>query len=238
MHKLITVTGLSLGIGAVCLGAAVALGVARADDNLLVLLNGGTACPAVAANAPRDRVLDWDGSDRVTLAVAGDAVYQPGTDGRLHISGDPGAIAHLRVRDGVIGSDCSDGLFAHRSAVHIVLPGITFHSFHVSGSGIMTLHGLRQQTVEASISGSGDMHADGHVDDAEIHVSGSGNADFGHVAGNTARVHVSGSGNADIAPSQDADIRISGSGDVTVHGNPAHMRQHVSGSGDVLHTSI
>lgn len=233
MHRIVTTIAIGLAVAAGCLGATMALGDARADDRLAALLSGERACQAVPADAPGNRTLDWDGSDHVTLAVPGHAVWHPGGDDKVHVSGDPRIVAHLRVRDGVIESDCSRGLFVHQADLRITLPGRSFRRVHVAGSGDLALHELDQQSLEASISGSGDIKADGKLAAENIHIAGSGNADFSAVASAAATLRISGSGNVDVTATHAAQIRISGSGDVTLRGNPPIVTQHISGSGDV-----
>jgi hypothetical protein len=232
MHKLLMTGAVGLSICAVSLGAAIALGGAQANEGLFSIFSGEPACRAVAVNAPSSRILDWDGSDHITLATPANAIYSPGGDGKIHVTGDPGVIAHLRVNDGRIETDCHEGFFG-RSRVHIVLPGVPVKRFHIAGSGDLTLQQLDQNRLKAEISGSGSIHADGKVDELDIKISGSGSSDFGKVAGRDAKVRISGSGDADIAPSQDANIHISGSGEVRLHSAPATTEEHISGSGTI-----
>jgi len=220
---------IALAIGAATFGAVTGLGNAQANEGILGFL--GDSCPAVGANAPSSRVMDWDGSDRAGISVPGNVVYQPGSDNKVHISGDPRAIAALRLRNGTIGMDCNMSL--RDPQLRIVLPGRQVRSFHVSGSADLALHKLDQAALEVSVSGSGDVTADGKVEDQNIRISGSGDVNFGRVTGRVAKVKISGSGDASIAPRDEADIRVSGSGDVTLRSNPGMVNQHISGSGDV-----
>lgn len=229
MNSIATGFCVALALGAAAFGAATGLGGAQASEGILGFL--GDSCPAAPAGAPSSRVMEWDGSDHVGISVPGSVSYQPGTDNKVHVTGDPRAIAALRLRDGSIGMDCNMSL--HDPNIHIVLPGRQFRSFHVSGSADLALHKLDQAALDVSVSGSGDVTADGKVENQDIRISGSGNADFGRVTGRIAKVKVSGSGDVAIAPRDEADIRVSGSGDVTLHSNPPVVNQHISGSGDV-----
>ena len=44
---------------------------------------------------------------------------------------------------------------------------------------------------------------------------------------------VAGSGNTDIAPTDEADIHVAGSGDVNLHTNPKKLETHIAGSGRI-----
>lgn len=231
MNPLLKTGAIGLGICAVCLGAAVAMGGAQADDGLLSVLTGEPSCKVADAHAPTTRILDWDGSDHITIATGGDAVYRPGGDRKLHITGDPGVIAHIRIDDGKIEADCNRGWRGSR--LKIVLPGVPVQRFHIAGSGDLVLQGLDQPELKTEISGSGSIRAEGKVEQLDIKISGSGSSDFAKVTGRDAKVKISGSGDADIAPSNNADIHISGSGEVRLHSSPATTEEHVSGSGTI-----
>jgi hypothetical protein len=233
MNAVVSGFCIALAVGAAAVGAATGLGNAQANEGILGFL--GDSCPAVGASAPSSRVMAWDGSDRAGIAVPGNVVYQPGSDDKVHISGDPRAVAAIRLRNGTIDMDCNMSLRDHQ--LRIVLPGRQFRSFHVSGSADLALRKLDQAALDVSVSGSGDVTADGKVEEQNIRVSGSGDVDFGRVTGRVATVKISGSGDAAIAPRDEADIRVSGSGDVTLRSNPAVVKQHVSGSGDVHRAS-
>jgi hypothetical protein len=230
MNALLKTGAIGLGVCAVCLGAAIAVGGAQANDGLFSMLTGEPACRA-DGNAPSTRTLDWDGSDHITLATPASATYSPGGDRKLHVTGDPGVVAHIRIDNGKIETDCRGGWRGSR--IHIVLPGVPVQRFHIAGSGDLTLQGLDQPELKTEISGSGSIRADGKVEQLDIKISGSGSSDFAKVTGRDAKVKISGSGDADIAPTNDANIHISGSGEVRLHSSPATTEEHVSGSGTI-----
>jgi hypothetical protein len=229
--KLALVAFTGFTVAAVCIGAAAAIGAGeiRARNFDFSLFDGPSCGRSDGAAGARD--IAWDGEDHATLSIPGVAHYRPGGDDMLHVSGDPDLVAHVRVRDGHIELDChtwrgGDGL-------DVTLPGRHFRKLGIAGSGKLLLDDLDQDRLKVSISGSGTIRGNGRVENLEIHIAGSGDADMGRVVARAAKVHISGSGDAAIAPSDDADIHISGSGDVTLHSNPAHMESHISGSGNI-----
>ena len=56
------------------------------------------AANVVPGATATSRDMDWDGSDHVTLSVGGHATYTPGTDNKVHLSGDPQTLAHIRIQ--------------------------------------------------------------------------------------------------------------------------------------------
>jgi hypothetical protein len=233
MNKLAIVAVIGLSASAVCMGAAAAIGGDQFNRGMDFSMFGDRPrCERLQDATVTSRDLDWDGSDHFSLSVPGRASYTPGSDNKVHVSGDPQLIAHLRVRDGKLELDCRNW-HGDTDALTVTLPGQEFKKFGISGSGKLTLSKLDQMSVRLNISGSGSVKADGKVEHAEIHVSGSGDADLSQLKTNIASVHISGSGSSDIAPSDEADIHVSGSGDVNLHSNPKRLETHISGSGRI-----
>ena len=240
MHKLALIAVLGLTGSALCMGAAAAIGGREFGKNWdgmdFGMWGDRPSCQAIAGASATSRELDWDGSDHFALGVPGHASYTPGTDGKVHVSGDPQMLAHLRVHDGRLELDCRHW-HGDSDALTVILPGREFKKFGIAGSGNLVLTKLDQMSARFNIAGSGSIKADGKVEHAEIHIAGSGDADLAQVKANVASVHIAGSGNTDIAPSDEADIHIAGSGDVNLHSNPKKLETHIAGSGRIHNIS-
>ncbi len=102
----------------------------------------------------------------------------------------------------------------------------------ISGSGNLDL-GLEADDVEARISGSGDMLLEGSADSFDFRVSGSGDLSSFGLEVKRADVHISGSGDAEVFVTDILDVRISGSGDVLYKGDP-DIDARISGSGRII----
>lgn len=235
VHKLAIVAVIGLSASAVCMGAAAAIGgneFGKGFDGMdLAMFSDKPRCEN-GGGYPTSRTLDWDGSDHVGLSVGGHASYTPGSDDKLHVSGNPVLVAHVRVREGKIEMDCRSWN-SRDSDLQITLPGREFKKFGIAGSGNLVLQNLNQERLKVSIAGSGNIKADGKVERAEIHIAGSGDVDMAHVQSQETEVHIAGSGNTDIAPVEKADIHIAGSGDVNMHSNPKQLETHIAGSGRI-----
>jgi hypothetical protein len=234
-HKLAVIAATGIAGLAVCLGAAAAINggnLGNGFDGIEGMFGDKPRCEAVAGATATSRDLDWDGSDHAGLAVQGTATYTPGTNSKVHVTGDPQVIAHLRVEDGAIEMDCR-GWRSRQQDVAITLPGREFRRFEIAGGGKIILNKLKQDDLKIEIAGAGSVHADGKVDTFKIEIGGSGDADFGDVAAREARVEIGGSGTADIAPSELARVEIAGSGDANLHSNPRHLETEIAGSGRI-----
>lgn len=235
VHKLAIVAVIGLTASAVCMGAAAAIGgneFGKGFDGLdLSMFGDRPRCERIDGASATSRTIAWDDNDHVSLSVGGHATYAPGSDNQVHVSGDPQAVAHLRVRDGHIEMDCNGGHLSRD--LEITLPGREFKKFSIAGSGNLVLQNLNQEKLKLSIAGSGNIKADGKVERTEVHIAGSGDIDTAHVESQRTEVHIAGSGNTDIAPTDEAEIHIAGSGDVNLHSNPKKLETHIAGSGRI-----
>jgi hypothetical protein len=103
----------------------------------------------------------------------------------------------------------------------------------VRGSGDIVFADIRQDVMRIAMKGSGKVTASGEAREVSLDTSGSGHADLGRLVTRQANARLRGSADADLAPREDADISISGSGVVRLHGAVAQLHSHVSGSGEI-----
>jgi hypothetical protein len=101
------------------------------------------------------------------------------------------------------------------------------------GSGEVVFADIKQQVLRIAMTGSGKLSASGEAHDVSLDSTGSGRADLGRLVTQLATARIRGSGDADLAPREDADISVSGSGVVRLHGTVAQLHSHVSGSGEI-----
>lgn len=234
VHKLAMVALAGITISAICLGAGGALegrDMSRGFDVGALFDNDRPRCEN-GGGYPINRTLDWDGSDSVRLSLPGRAVYTPGSDDQLHVSGNPLLVPHIRVREGKVELDCRMG-FNGAHDLTVTLPGRIFKKFTIAGSGNLELQNLNQDRLELEIRGSGSIKADGKIQNADASIRGSGDINIARVNAAVVKVEIRGSGNTDIAPTEEADISIRGSGDVNLHSNPKKLETHIRGSGRI-----
>lgn len=224
----IAIIGLAISTG--CMGAAVAIGGRNLGDGLDGMFDGDRDhCERVEGATASTRDMNWDGSDRVELIAYSDAHYAPGTDDKLHVSGDPQVLAHLRVMNGKIDLDCRG--WRDRDMLKITLPGREFRKFAIAGRSELTLDHMNQASLKAEIAGTGTITANGKIDDLDIKMAGVGHADFRKVEGRSARVQMAGIGGADIAPRDSAQIEIAGLSTVNLYSNPKELDTRIAGPG-------
>jgi hypothetical protein len=103
--------------------------------------------------------------------------------------------------------------------------------FRTSGSGGIKLGFAKLNDVRVRVSGSGRIKLTGSANAVETTISGSGSADCRNVIADDADVHISGSGNAQVYANRSVKASISGSGSASYRGAASEVSKHVSGSG-------
>lgn len=227
--KLVVIAILGLAGAAACIGAAIAIGGGNLGELYIGSSDGRPRCERDSAATATSRDIDWDGSDKVQLAVYSNARYAPGSDTRLHASGDPQVLSHLRILNGKIDLDCYG--WRDRDQITLTLPGRAFRKFAIAGRSDLTLERLNQDSAQVEIAGTGSITASGRIDDLVVKVAGTGHADLGKVTARDARVELAGIGSADIAPSQSATIKIAGPSTVNLYSNPKILDTEIAGPG-------
>jgi hypothetical protein len=188
---------------------------------------------AISGATAASRDLNWDGSDRVRLGILGHAGFTPSADNRLHASGDPQVLAHLRVRDGIIELDCR-GWRDRTKDMTITLPGREFRKFELTG-GKLALDRLNQNEANIKIAGSGSVKANGGIDGLKLEIAGSGDADFNSLTARDADMDIAGSGSIKTnGKIDDLKIRIGGAGRAELGQIEAdNAKVQISGSGTI-----
>ncbi len=128
----------------------------------------------------------------------------------------------------------SDGSFSSRKGCLIEITVPSLKQVRLSGSGDIEVYNLDSEVFEFKLSGSGDMWAEGKVDELEVSISGSGNIDTRDLIAQIVYAKVSGSGDISVYAKEELNARISGSGDIFYYRNKEYKSNHLSGSGDIL----
>ena len=104
-------------------------------------------------------------------------------------------------------------------------------SLKTTGSGNLTL-AVNCPEVTAGITGSGDMNLSGETRILKVSITGSGNFHGQDLKSEDADVKIAGSGNATVFADVNLKGGISGSGEIRYRGNAA-VSKRISGSGSV-----
>jgi len=105
-------------------------------------------------------------------------------------------------------------------------------SVKLSGSGDIDLD-VATNSFDFALSGSGDIKLKGNSDSVVIKLSGSGDIEAANLKSKNANITVSGSGDVKVNCNESLTARVSGSGDIKYTGNPEKRDVKVSGSGSI-----
>ena len=96
-----------------------------------------------------------------------------------------------------------------------------------NGSGSIQLGNVRGERINVAVNGSGHISASGSVQRLDANVNGSGDINLAALSSDVAYLASNGSGDIDVSVLSEVNARASGSGRITVHGDPA--RRTLSG---------
>jgi hypothetical protein len=102
----------------------------------------------------------------------------------------------------------------------------------VSGAGDVTLIELVASNLNFSLSGAGNISADGDSDGLQVRISGLGNFNGSNLKSQDADIQISGAGSATVWAEDTLDANISGAGSIDYYGDP-DVSEHISGVGNV-----
>ncbi|KAA0699871.1 DUF2807 domain-containing protein [Neorhizobium sp. P12A] len=195
------------------------------------LWSGSSTC-GPASGTQQQVALPFVAGDRLVIALPGSIHYQPAEKAEAVISGDSVLLSHLRIESGRLGLDCTPGWSAPQLDVKLSGPAIT--RWDLLGNGDLTLSQINQPELQVNIKGSGNSTASGIADAVNLSISGSGDARFEGLTAKSATVKIRGSGDAKVTAQADADVSISGSGNVELSGHPAMRRAEIKGNGRIV----
>lgn len=203
----------------------------------LVLVPGCQAIVNLGDSEPKDAVREARTTpefDRLAVGGGIDVEARVGDEVSIEIEAAKDTLSKIETEvDGeTLHIRFESGFHLNAGTVRAKVVAPAFEAVEVTGSGDVDLHGVHGEAFTASVSGSGDVRAEGAVSQVSIQISGSGDVDTSDLESETASVRVSGSGDVSLHASQEVRGSVSGSGDVSVRGG-ATCAIEVSGSGDV-----
>jgi len=228
-----------LSVGVISLSIAYAMGdraMHRLADPATYLTSSCSGIGVAASTTPSERRLAWSGGDTVEVAVPATVRYRSGEGDEVIVRGPSDVIAQVTIDGGRIRLDCR--IQARLRDIEIILPGRKFSRVALAGSGRLIMENVSQPELAVRVAGSGDIQVQGKVDHVKVTISGAGRARLADLATQQLTVKVSGSGSIEAAPTEIADIDLSGSGNVRLLTHPAQVRSHVSGSGRITQAPL
>jgi hypothetical protein len=188
------------------------------------------------SGAAATREIAWPGGDRIVFDVPADVRYTQGPGpAKLVIAGPKDVLDHLELAGDELKSDEDFDDFGGRLQVTMTAPGV--QHFAIDGDNTLAIAGYDQSDLDIEVSGKGDVTARGKTADAKVDISGAGNVDLSELAARSVKADISGLGHAAIAPTDEADLSISGAGEIKLLTHPAKLSTDISGAGHIVESA-
>lgn len=204
----------------------------------LVLVIGGSGPPGtgtqgsgIAATQARTvgqfSGLDLAGSSPVRVVVG------PPQSVVVHADSNLLGDVTTRVVSGTLVIGTTGSFTAHSPmSVDVSVPALA--AVHLSGSGLMSVTGIKAPALTVTLSGSGILTATGTATRLYVTLDGSGKAQLNQLTASHAHAVLSGSGVIQVTATASLDAAIPGSGVIFYGGNPPQVTTSVTGSGAVM----
>ena len=137
------------------------------------------------------------------------------------------------VRQGRLAVGTRGG-FRTKSPMHVDVVAPSLDLVRLSGSGVLTVEGLRQAHVVVRLPGSGVLRVTGAVGRVDAGLSGSGDLQLESLVARDGRATVSGSGRLQVHATRTLSAAVSGTGAIFYYGSPATVTTSVSGTGAII----
>jgi hypothetical protein len=124
-----------------------------------------------------------------------------------------------------------DGHGNHHIKMIVSVPDLM--AARISGTGSMKIAGVANNRFIIDVPGTGDVKIEGSTGELKLDVDGTGSVSAKKLAAKSAKIKIDGTGSASLNVTESVDATVTGTGSVSVIGNPAHVTKHVTGMGSI-----
>lgn len=170
--------------------------------------------------------IELSGSNNVNVTVGGAQ--------KVVVSADDNLLHHITtvVRNGRLVID-DTGSFSTSAPMRVDVTVPSVDTLRLTGSGVITAAPVAATKLALVLSGSGVLRVRGTVDQLDVSLGGSGDAELGGLVARAAHTVVSGSGRILVNATSSLDAHVSGSGSIVYTGHPPQVTNDVTGSGAI-----
>ena len=245
IRALLMIAGAGFVLAAGAFAAAVAIGgpeaVTRGGWNLMSHADGHWGSRHGPRSADDDsagpqshRTLAWTGGDSLDIDLPADVrfIQAPGP-GSIEVTGVASAVDRVILKGDSLRFDHDGPRRWWRHKLHVVIRAPDVSHFDLSGASTLKIEDYKQDKLSVDVSGAAEVTAVGQADSIELDISGTGDVDLGGLKTRGAAVEISGAGSAIVAPTEWANLHISGMGDIRLLTRPAKLETDISGAGRI-----
>lgn len=171
----------------------------------------------------------------VELAGANNVAIEIGAPRSVVVHADRNLLGRVttQVSSGTLLVGTTPGNLDARSPMFVVVRVPSLRELTLSGAGNLAVTGIRGPRLTVALPGSGNIHASGSVSRLDVTLSGAGTAMLGPLVARDAAVTLSGNGTVMLTATHRLAAELTGTGTVFYGGGPAHVTQHISGTGTI-----
>jgi len=172
--------------------------------------------------------------NKIRISGSADLYITVGEKQSIKVTFDDNIIEYIQtdVKGKTLQIDC-DVSYSSRKDCRIDITIPELKGIILSGSGDVHIENLRGDFFEYTLKGSGDMDAQGEIEELELNLYGSGDINTRELKAQNAVAVIKGSGDIDLYADNTLDCSVYGSGDIEYYGNPKDVTRHVAGSGSI-----
>jgi len=178
-------------------------------------------------SVPEFRAIDLAGTLEVEVTI--------GKPARVEVRGETDLLGRVitTVKNGVLIIDTKESKHLHNNHLHVTITAPDLSSLALSGTGGLKVTGIANDSLAISLSGTGTIKATGSTGSLRAVLDGTGDIAAKDLAARDATAEVNGTGSAQLQATQSVDARLTGTGNISVHGHPARVKKSVTGLGNV-----
>jgi hypothetical protein len=199
------------------------------------VFGGSSSSATEGSGVPATQARTVAAFDSVELAGANNVVIHVGGKQSVIVKADDNLLGRVttQVESGRLLIGNTEGSFSTKSPMSVEVTVPSLEALVLSGSGNIVVDGVRAESLEVSLPGSGTLTGTGSATRLDVSVAGSGTVQFTALTARDVRAVVSGSGSIFVTATKSLDGSVSGSGAVLYTGNPQHVTTSVTGSGAI-----
>jgi Putative auto-transporter adhesin, head GIN domain len=171
----------------------------------------------------------------VELAGSNNVVIRVGEKQSVVVRGDDNLLDRVttEVQSGTLVVGNTPGSFTTKSPMSVDVTVPTLSAVTLSGSGNFVVDGVKGESLNVTLPGSGTLTGSGTAKRLDVTVGGSGTVQLAGLVANDVRAVVSGSGTIFVTATASLDGSVSGSGSILYAGNPKSVTRSVTGTGTI-----
>jgi hypothetical protein len=203
---------------------------------LLAGCTGGSSTPTVQPSViiPATQTRSVAQFSRLDLAGSNNVTVTVGERQSVVVHADSKLINDVttRVVDGTL-TIADTGSFTAPSPMSVEVSVPSLAALEVSGSGQISVSGIKAQWLTVTISGNGLLYATGSAAQLDVTLNGEGAAQLNQLVADNVSAFVTGSGLIEVTATASLVAVIPGDGAIIYGGNPPQVTTSVTGTGTV-----